>query len=70
MLPHRIVFLALSAIILFVAGCGATGGGAPQGDSSKVKEDDSGKVTKANILKVTNGMSIDDAKLILGPPTH
>ena len=59
MLPHRVVFLTFAVIVLFVAGCGAAGGG-----------DDTGKVTKANVLKVTNGMSIDDAKLILGPPTH
>lgn len=54
---------------LFVAGalvlCVFLGCGSQTGSSSG----DLGKVTKENVLKVTEGMSIDDAKLILGPPT-
>ena len=57
MLHHQGVLSTFIATIIFVVGC--SGGG-----------DDTGKVTKVNVLKVTDGMSIDDAKLILGPPTR
>ncbi len=56
----RLFFLATVCSILSV-GCNSNSGTTSEG---------TGSVTKANVLKVTDGMSIDDAKLILGPPTH
>lgn len=44
----------LSVHFSFVAGCSSQ----------------DGKVTKQNVLRVQTGMSVSDAKMILGPPTH
>lgn len=59
MAKHYLIHLAFLAIILLVSGCGLSTGG-----------DNGGEVTKANVSRVTVGMGIDEAKLILGPPTH
>ncbi len=50
----RIGQVTLATLLPFVGGCGSQ----------------HGKVTKQTVLRVQMGMSISDAKMILGPPTH
>ena len=56
----RTILATLVMMALFLVGCDR---GPGAGGSSL------GKVTKENVLKVTEGTSIDDAVIILGPPT-
>ena len=58
--PKRLFALVLG-VGSFIAGCDQMDAGGANNSS---------KLTKESILKVTDGMSIDDAKLILGPPTN
>jgi hypothetical protein len=57
----KVLLILVSGMCACFLGCDQSGTGSTTGSS---------KLTKENVLRITEGMSIDDAKLILGPPTN